>query len=232
MLWTKELRLCTIILMSKRFLLILVVCALALGGLFWFTRDKSSAPNQNNQTQVKPSEHVFGEGKKNVTLVEYGDFQCPACSGYFPIIKYVKDKYKSDITFQFRHFPLIQIHRNAMAAHRAAEAAAKQGKFWEMHDMLYQQQKDWEQSSKPDIIFETYATQLGLNLQKYKQDTASSEVNAIINADSNEGKRLGVEATPTFFLNGKKITDPPRDVEGFSKLIEDTIKSSQPQNNQ
>ncbi len=222
--------LCTIISMSKRFLIILILCALGLGALFWFTRDKASTPNQGSQSQTKPSEHLYGEGKKNVRLVEYGDFQCPACGGYFPILKYVKDKYKTDITFQFRNFPLVQLHRNAMAAHRAAEAAAKQDKFWEMHDMLYQQQKDWEQSSKPDAIFEAYAMQLGLDIQKFKQAVASSEVNDIINADMNEGKRLGVEATPSFFLNGKKLTDPPRDVDGFSKLIEDEIKSSQ--NNQ
>lgn len=215
--------------MSKRFLLILIACILGLGAVFWFTRNKESttSPSGNNSNQVKLSNNIYGEGKKNVKLVEFGDFQCTACAGFFSIIQAVKQKYQNDITFQFRHFPLVQIHRNAMASHRAAEAAAKQGKFWEMHDLLYQQQQSWSESSSATTMFEAFAQQIGLDMQKYKQDFSSSEVNDIINADQQEGKRLGVSATPTFYLNDKKIDNPPRDAEGFYKLIDEAIKNSQ-----
>lgn len=215
--------------MSKQFLLVLIACVLGLGGVFWFTRDKKSTttPPSNSSSQGKLSNNVYGKGTKNVKLVEYGDFQCPACGQFFSLVQVVKQKYQNEITFQFRHFPLVQIHKNAMAAHRSAESAAKQGKFWEMHDMLYQQQENWSESSNATKIFESFAQQLGLDMQKYKQDFSSSEINDIINADQQEGQRVGVSSTPTFYLNDKKIDDPPKDVEGFSKLIDEAIKNSQ-----
>ena len=208
--------------MDKRFLLILAACAVLLGGLFVFTKDKSSTSSSSGN-KSRLSNHVYGEGKSGVKLLEYGDFQCPACGAYFPIVKEVKEKYKDQIYFQFRHFPLSQIHPNARAASRSAEAAGKQGKFWEMHDMLYETQSSWEGSSAAVAIFESYAKQIGLNIQKYKTDFASSEVNEIINADFAEGQKLGVEGTPTFYLEGKEITEKPQDIEGFSKLIDQAI---------
>jgi protein-disulfide isomerase len=167
----------------------------------------------------------MGDNTKKVTLVEYGDYQCPACGAYYPIVKQITDKYSKDIQFQFRNFPLSQIHQNARAGARAAEAAAKQNKYWEMHDLLYEQQKSWESSTNVAAIFETYATQLGLNMTKYKADFGSNEVNDIINADYAEGVRLGVDSTPSFFLQGKKIENP-QSLDAFSKLIDDAIKKA------
>lgn len=214
--------------MDKRFISILAAVVVVLGAVFWFTRDTSKTDTQSNSsTNVQASNHVIGDNAKKVTLVEYADFQCPACGAYFPIIQEVKEKYKADIQFQFRHFPLTQIHQNARAAHRASEAAAKQGKFWEMHDVLYQQQQTWQSQTDPKATFEGFAAQLGLKLDQFKTDFASNEVNDIINADFAEGQKLGVNSTPTFFLNGKKIEESPRDVEGFSKLIDEAIKSNQ-----
>lgn len=209
--------------MSKRFLLILAVCVIGLGALFWFTKDNSSESSDSSNKQVAASEHKFGKGGSGVTFVEYGDFQCPACGGYHQIIESVKNKYKDQITFQFRHFPLSQIHQNAMAAHRAAEAAAKQNKFWEMYSLLYENQESWSSSSSPSTIFELYASRLSLDVQQYKQDVNSSEINDIINADLTEGKKLDISSTPTFFIDGKKLDEPPKDVEGFSKIIEEAI---------
>lgn len=214
--------------MDKRFLGILVAVVVVLGGVFWFTRDKSqtntSSNNGNSNGNVQPSNHTYGEGKSGVTLTEYADFQCPACGAYFPIVKEVKEKYKDQVTFQFRSFPLVKLHQNARAAHRAAEAAAKQGKFWEMHDLLYENQQSWESLPDPKSAFEGFAQQIGLNIDQYNKDFASDEVNDIINADFSEGSKLGVNSTPTFFLNGKKVTDNPQDVAGFSKLLDEAIK--------
>lgn len=211
--------------MSKRFVIILVAVAAVLLGVFYFRDDKAGAPTGNGgqDSNTKLSNHTWGQGKKGVTFIEYGDFQCPACAGYYPIVKEIKTKYNEDITFQFRHFPLDQIHPNARAAHRAAEAAAMQNKFWEMHDMLYERQQLWQSASNPSRIFEDYASELSLNIEQFKKDVASATVNSIINADVKAGQAIGATATPTFVLDGKKIEENPRDIEGFSKLIDEAI---------
>lgn len=204
--------------MSKRFLLVLVGIAAIFLGILLFNND-ASAPTANGQV----TNHTYGEGKSGVTLVEYGDFQCPACYSYFPIVSELKEKYKEQITFQFRHFPIVSAHRNAMAAHRAAEAASRQGKFWEMHDLLYVNQKSWEASNNASQVFETYAQQIGLNMDQFQRDVADSSTAANVQADFKEGEKAGVQGTPGFFLDGKMI-ESPKSLEDFDKLIEDAIK--------
>lgn len=209
--------------MNNRFALVLVGLVVLFGGIFFFTKKEANAPTNGTQQSAQVSHHVEGEGKKGVTLVEYGDFQCPACTAYHPLVKQVVEKYKTDITFQFVNFPLVQLHPNAMAAHRAAEAAGMQNKYWEMHDMLYERATEWNSANNASSIFQGYAAQLGLDVDKFKQDVASSQTNAIINADVAQGKKMGINSTPTFYLDGKKIDQAPQDVEGFSKLIDNAI---------
>jgi len=211
---------------SKNFMLTLLAVVAVLGGIFWFSSKKSEAP-ANGKNTVQASSHVQGAGNKNVTLIEYGDFQCPACGGFYPIIKQIKAKYGDDIKFQFRNFPLVQIHPNAMAAHRAAEAADKQGKFFEMHDMLYERQPLWTTSTSVTKIFDGYAEELGLEMTKYRQDVASSAANDTINADIKEGQKIGANSTPTFVLNGRKLDQNPRTLEDFNKLIDEAIAAKQ-----
>ncbi len=211
--------------MSKRFIAILLVCVLGLVGIYLATSKKDSGTGSNSGNTSKLSNHVMGDNAKKVVLVEYGDYQCPACGSYFPIVKQVVEKYKADIQFQFRNFPLSQIHQNARASSRAAEAASMQGKFWEMHDLLYEQQKSWESSTNVVPIFESYAMQLGLDMAKFKTDYAGTEVNDITNADYEAGVKLGVNSTPTFFLQGKKIEKNPQTLDDFNKLIEEAIKN-------
>lgn len=210
--------------MSNKFLAILIAIIIGVGAIFWFTRDKANAPTSSGNNTSQTTNHVIGNGKKSVTLIEYGDYQCPACGAYYPIVKSVVDKYKDDIYFQFRNFPLVQIHQNAFAGARAAEAADKQGKFWEMHDLLYEQQNTWSQGSTPKTYFDSYAQQLGLDLNKFNQDYASTEVNNLINADVKAAQAAGGTGTPTFILDGKKI-DNPQGQEAFDKLIADAIAS-------
>lgn len=167
----------------------------------------------------------MGGNAKKVNLTEYGDYQCPACGQYYPLVKQLVEQYKNDIQFQFRNFPLRQIHPNAQASSRAAEAAAKQGKFWEMHDLLYEQQNSWKDSSSANVVFEGYASQLGLNVAKFKTDFASAAVNETIAADYAEGTKLGVNSTPSFFVQGKKITNP-QTLDEFKKIIDEAIKNA------
>ena len=203
--------------MDKRFWGIIGVIILVFVGIVIFNNRDSS------NTAASPSNHVEGKNTKNVTLVEYGDYQCPACESYYPIVKQVVAQYKDQIQFQFRNLPLTQIHQNAFVGARAAEAASLQNKFWEMHDMLYNNQDTWSESSDPASYFYKYATELGLNLEQFKKDYASSKVNDTIRADiAAFNKTGGTMATPTFFLNGKKI-DTTATVESFTKQIDAEI---------
>lgn len=210
--------------MSKRFLAIMAVGVAVFIGLLLVNGNDSTTTENNSETAA--TNHVYGQVSTGVSVVEYGDFQCPACSQYWPIFTQLKQEYQDRVQFQFRHFPLIQIHQNAMAAHRAAEAAANQTKFWEMHDLLYQNQAAWETSPNPLQIFEQYAAQLQLNIEKFKADAASTEVNSRIQADLKAGQALGVSGTPTFVVNGQKI-ETPESYENFKKVIDEAIAAQQ-----
>lgn len=212
--------------MNKRFAIILVILIVAFAGLLIFSkRDSGDSDNNGADETAEPSNHTIGEGTTGVTLTEYGDFQCPACRQYFPIVQQVKAEYGDKITFQFRHFPLQGIHQNALISARAAEAAGLQGKFFEMHDLLYENQNAWSQDSNPTKIFEDFADQLGLDVDQFRNDMRSDAVNQTVQADLAEANNKGYSSTPTFEINGEKIENP-RDFDGFKKLIDDAIKKA------
>lgn len=196
--------------MSKQFWAVVAVVIILFVGVAVVTnRNKDDVAS--NGSAASTTNHVKGAGTTDVTLVEYGDFQCPYCQTYHATVKQVLADYGDQIKFQFVNYPLTSLHQNAFAASRAAEAADKQGKFWEMYDLIYQNndpsgRTGWVASSTPTEYFEQYATQIGLNAEKFKTDSKSAAVNAAINADLAKGKKLGIEGTPTFYLNGKKAT--------------------------
>lgn len=212
--------------MDKRFATIIAIIIAGMIGLFWFSSSKKTSDNGTTPAQSQASQHISGNPNSKVVLIEYGDFECSACYAYEPVMQQVREKYKDTIAFQFRNFPLTQIHRNAYAAHRAAEAAHKQGKFWQMHDTLYAEQQSWSQSSDATKAFESYALELGLDIEKYRLDFASSEVATIINADVKEGQKIGANSTPTFVINGKKIDGLKPSLEDFSKLIDEELQKT------
>ena len=209
--------------MNKQFFVVVLVIVAALVGVFAMTKEKSPDSQSGSSAQVTASEHTVGAGNKKVTLTEYGDFQCPACKQYFPLVKQIKEAYGDDIKFQFRHFPLTQIHPNAFIGSRAAEAAGKQGKFFEMHDLLYENQDSWSQAGNPTEILNTFATQLNLNVEQFKKDMMSENAADVINADIKAATGLGANSTPTFAINGRKIGENPRSLEEFKKLIDEEI---------
>lgn len=219
--------------MDKRFWGIVVAVVVVLGAIFIITNHggTTSPPNTTNQ----PTNHVEGQGADGVTLVEYGDYECPYCGEYFPIVKQVESLYNQDIYFQFRNLPLTQLHPNAYAGARAAEAASSQGQFWQMHDLLYEQNEayyasneklvNWVGSSDPETYFVQYAQELGLNVAEFEKDYTSSQVNNAILADMNAFTNTGAEeATPTFFLDGKQI-QPLISVSSFEQFINAAIKT-------
>lgn len=215
--------------MKSRFSLILVACVVIFGGILFLSKKDASAPTDSNGQPIQASNHVRGAGTTGVVLVEYGDFQCPACATYFTAVEEVTKKYGDKITFQFRNFPLRQIHPNAMLAHRSVEAAANQGKFWEMYSSLYSGQDAWSSLQDPTSVFRSYAEALKLDMTKFDNDVKSQAVNDIINADIAEGQKLDISGTPTFILDGKKI-ESPQSAEAFNKLIDEAIAAKQAAN--
>ncbi|MDB5165964.1 MAG: Protein-disulfide isomerase [Candidatus Saccharibacteria bacterium] len=215
--------------MSKQFWAVIAVIILVVAGIIFTTNKQKSSENGGSNSSVSATNHVRGQGSTGVVLVEYGDFQCPACEAYYPIIEQVYEKYQGQITFQFRNFPLTTIHQNAFAGARAAEAAALQGKFWEMHQALYTEANwtTWSNSQNPKPYFEQYAKALGLNVTKFDSDYSSDKVNDTVRADLAAGQKLGIQGTPTFFLNDKQVANAPQNVEDWSKLIDAAIKSKQ-----
>lgn len=214
--------------MSKQFWAVLLVIVAVLIGVFAFT-GKDDTSNKGS-AKVGLSNHVRGEGKAGVTLVEYGDFECPFCQQYESTLEQVRQLYNEQIHFQFRNFPLTSVHPNAFAGARAAEAAALQGKFWEMHDALYSANnwQVWSTASSPSKYFEQYAQQLGLNVTQFKEDFGSDKVNAQVSADLGEANRLGLTGTPTFFLDGKQV-QINNTLEDFKKILDAEIAKKSPQ---
>jgi protein-disulfide isomerase len=224
--------------MDKRFLAILAVLVIIFGGIFVVSQHSSgngsSGSKSNSGSQA--TKHVQGENAKGVTFMEYGDYQCPICGAYYqPVKEALTPDILKNIHFQFRNLPLTSIHQNAFAAARAAEAAGFQGKYFEMHDKLYENQSAWSEANSPISFFEKYAKDLGLNVAQFKTDYTSDKVNSAINADTAEfAKTKQQQATPTFFLNGKYVTntdfsDPATgapSAEKINKLLSDTIAKS------
>lgn len=212
--------------MDKKFGGILLVVVAVIFGVFYFTRDGGDNTQSSGSNGASASNHTKGTGK--VQLVEYGDFECPACAQFHPLVDEVIKKYGDKISFTFKHYPIDTIHKNARAAHRSAEAAGIQGKFFEMYDELYKNQNSWSDSNNPIPIFENYASILGLDIQKFKTDFASANVNDTINADLSEGKsKYGVDSTPTFILNAEKLKNTDiGTLEAFSAKIDAALSSS------
>ena len=206
--------------MDKRFWGILIAVIIVLGGIYFLTGNKSAG---SNSSTTSPSNHIEGLGKDKVTLVEYGDYECPYCETYYPVVKQVAAEYNQQIFFQFRNLPLTQIHVNAFAAARATEAASLQGKYWQMHDALYQDQAEWVNSNAPESFFVTLAQQLGLNVTKFKTDFSGAQVDNTINADISAFDHTNqTEATPSFFLDGKFVQPQPT-VASFQQIINAAI---------
>ncbi len=195
------------------------IVVLILGGLIVWTRmanppiDLSGVENNSviaaSEQNGNIGDHVTGKTDSNIRLVEFGDFQCPSCGGAAPNVNTLMDEYGDRVGLVFRNFPLTTIHPNARAASATAEAAGLQGKYWEMHDLLYERQGDWsnQDATKRTETFNQYAEEVGLDIEKFKTDVASANVGKKISFDQALGKREGVSATPTFYLNGEKLDE-------------------------
>lgn len=165
--------------------------------------------------------HVQGNASAPVTLEEFGDFECPPCGMLHPVLKAMEAEFgPARLRVIFREFPLVPTHVHALAAARAAEAAGLQGKFWEMHDMIYEHQKDWHDAFDVRPIFESYATKIGLDVEQFRRDNSSEIVERRIFLDGKRAHSLGVKGTPTVFLNGREVPFPSLEPTKLKPLIE------------
>jgi protein-disulfide isomerase len=181
------------------------------------TSSASSASSEASSQKEPGAQPPHAQGNPNapITLEEFGDFECPPCGMLHPILKQLEAEYgPAKVRVIFREFPLVPTHAHALAAARSAEAAALQGKFWEMHDLIYERQKDWHEAFDVRQIFEGYAKQIGLDVEQFRRDIASEVVERRIFLDGKRAHALGVTGTPTVFLNGREIPfeslEPPK----------------------
>jgi len=201
---------------SKRgWIIFVVIVVVFLGGLIVLSNSSkvnvaSINPNvlqKANAQNGNIAEHVYGKADSKVVLVEYGDFQCPYCGNEHPIIKQVTSQYQGQIAFVFRNFPLTSLHPNALAAAGAVEAAGLQNRYWDMHNLIFETQSTWENLTGTDRTnqFIAYAKQLGLDTTKFTTDMASTSVSKKISVDQAIGQKLGIDSTPSFYLDGKVV---------------------------
>jgi|SRR3990170_3400765 len=204
-----------------------IVGILILAGVIYlgYNSKKTGGQDSSSQSevlQVNERDWVRGERQAKVTLIEYGDFQCPACADYAPIVKKLGEEFSQDLAIVYRHFPLVTIHDNAFAAALASEAAGKESKFWEMHDILYEKQEEWVKERDPKGKFAEYAESIGIDKDKFLAGFESTDIKKKVEEDNLSASRLRLNSTPTYFLNGEKIQ--PRGYEEFKEKIESFLR--------
>lgn len=216
-----------------RWIIFAVISVLVLGGLVYFSgRDRvdvSQIDENKVITEGTIPDRTIGDNE-NVTLIEYGDFQCPGCKSVAPGLKAIVENYEDNMTFIFRNFPLTNSHPNAVAAATAAEAAGEQGKFFEMHDILFQNQDAWGSADADGRteIFRGYAEQIGINLEEFETALSSSDIAEKIRRDQSLARKSGATSTPTIILNGETLdsSDFSSGTDELEKKLRDAIKAS------
>lgn len=188
--------------MKKHFWKIVLATAVVLmGGSIIYAQYASTKANEG----VTLSPHVKGNPDAAVVLTEYGDFQCPACAQFHPLVKDLVAQYGDSIAFEYKHFPLVAIHPFAVPAAKAAEAAGVQGKFFEMHDKLFENQNSWSRSAAPQAFFVKYAEEIGLDVPLFKQHMRASLIDDHVSSQFSEAQEKGLTSTPSFLLNGVRM---------------------------
>ena len=223
---------------SLPIIIIAVVLLVALGGGALLMRspsgdEKPSAGAASNAARPAravaddaPPAHVRGRADAPVRFEEFSDFQCPTCGAMHTVVKQLTEKYPTQVGVAFRHYPLREMHQHAAEAARAAEAAGMQGKFWEMHDLLYEKQGEWSAPADARTFFMRYAQSLGLDANRFAEDMDGSVVAMRVVADERRGQALGVHGTPTFFVNGRELTfEDSKTLEKLSAAVDAELAS-------
>lgn len=216
----------------------IVVVILAVIAAAYFSNGASTSTSNFVSTSVPAitsADHVTGDASSKVSVIEYGDFECPACGEWEPLMEQLRQTYGTRVEFVFRNFPLFQIHPFAMIGAQAAEAAALQGQYWQMHDLLYKDQAQWTANTSlaPAAVvsqfFNGYAQSLGLNVTQFDTDINSSAVQARVQRDLTTGNAAQINHTPTFFVNLQQIQNPAG-LTQFEQVIDAALASSSTSN--
>ncbi len=214
--------------------IVLLSLTIFLGISFFVGRENKKHDEKDNFVNkellhIQSDDWVKGNPEAKVTLVEYLDFECEACGAYYPFVKQLSEELKDDLKVVARYFPLPG-HKNGLPAALAVEAAGRQGKFWEMHDIVFENQAQWgEKQTLDSKIFEEYAQKIGLDMVKFREDVNSQSVKDRVQRDVDSGIKLGNTGTPSFYLNSQKIQNI-RSYEEFKTLIQAEIfKASESQ---
>jgi protein-disulfide isomerase len=205
---------------SLPFLIVIAVALITLGaGFALYRAKKPAALKEAAATGI----HVRGKSSAAVTIEEFGDFQCPPCSIMAGELHKLEEEYGSRLRLIFHQFPLA-MHAHAREAALASEAAQEQGKFWEMHDVLYKEQAIWSKAPDVPALFSGYAGSIGLDVERFKKDLENPEVVARVDADQKLGASRGVTSTPTLFLNNAAL--PPTEINpaGLHKAIDTALR--------
>ncbi|MEP6809763.1 MAG: thioredoxin domain-containing protein [Chthoniobacterales bacterium] len=215
------------------FAFILLIAVLAVGGgvaLYRAKREKIFAPIPGELETSTPGAvppHFRGTARAPIVLEEFGDLQCPPCAMLASFLKKLEQEHHGRIRLVFRNFPLA-MHKHAVDAARAAEAAGAQDRYWEMSDMIYENQATWSKEERVEPIFEQYAQKIGLNLARFKADRDSQEILARIGLDNQRGASLGVKATPTLFINNQRVPQQFMNDNGLREAIDNLEKGKPP----
>ena len=212
---------------------ILVLVALAVGVAALMVRRNNGAATSSIQSAspsgagfkpvVTPKGWTQGNTAAKTILVEFGDFQCAACAAARQTVANVIKNHGNELMLVFKQFPMEALHRNSMIAAQAAEAAGKQFKYWEMHEQLFLHQREWAEVPDPQTFFLNYANQIGLDLERFKQDLWDGAIREKIYRDVLEGQLASVKSVPTFFLNGSLMPRPQSETH-FEEIIADAIR--------
>jgi len=187
--------------MKNPWVIVGVITIVLFAGAMWY----SNVSAERNNEGVVVQQHIKGNEAAAVTLVEYSDLQCPACAAFAPVVDEVINLYGENLSFEYKHFPL-PIHRFAQQAAVAAEAASQQDAFFPYHDLLFENQSEWSQSANPQIFFLRYAEELGLDRDLFSRHQNASILRDRVRSDLDEARGLGLTGTPTFFLNGERMS--------------------------
>src|SRR5438034_2029876 len=216
----------------KRYLPFLIVAAVALvtvgsGTMLYRTKRAQLLPVSENRslsgTSGAESIHIRGNPDAPVTLEEFADFQCPPCGNFAGFAEELLKQYDSRLRIVFRNFPLA-LHEHAREAALAAEAAGLQGRFWEMHDVLYREQATWSKADNPRELFDSYAGMIGLNVDQFKKDMEGEKARARVDSDQERANSLGVQMTPTVFINDHQMSPNDKTPEGLRAAIDAALK--------
>jgi protein-disulfide isomerase len=193
------------------------------------TAKNSASPAATVSQSINPGAqppHAIGPANAPVTLEEFGDFQCPPCGLLHPVLKTMEKEFGDKLRVIFREYPLVPAHAHALSAARAAEAAGQQGKFFEMHDLIFENQKAWDKAFDARLIFEDYAQKIGLDMATYRKDIAGQTVEQRIFQDGKRAHDLGVKGTPTVFINGREVPFQSLEPSRLRAIINNEIAAS------